>query len=163
MPKLFWFYISLISRNFWVLPLGYLPLLMVDNGKQNETKPDTNRNKLNRHLHHMHHNNHDYVLFLKRFHVKFKNCSYHSVEINFLSLRFYVKSILGILEGPTVWKSRQKHDHCFCRKIYIFSVKSTLLRKKLLMSWFHGNFLALSLFKYFPTLWSHNWLLSRKK
>ena len=130
--------ICLISRNFWVLPLEYLLLLMVDNGKQNETKPDTNRSKLNPHLHHKHHNNHDYVLFLKRFHVKFKKFLSTPQCGNFIifpSLRFYVKSILGILEGPqltAVWKSRRKHNHCFCRKkIYIFSVKSTLLGKML--------------------------------
>ena len=46
----------------------------------------------------------------------------------------------------TVWKSRQKYDHCFLRKIYIFSVKSTTLLKKLLKRWFHGNFWAWSRF-----------------
>ena len=41
----------------------------------------------------------------------------------------------------TVWKSAIKSDHDFCAKINIFSVKSTLLLKKLLKSWFDGKFL----------------------
>ena len=46
----------------------------------------------------------------------------------------------------TVWKSCKKHDHHLNWKIIIFSVKSTFLLKKLLKSWFHGNFWAWSRF-----------------
>ena len=51
-----------------------------------------------------------------------------------------------LISHSTVWKSRQKHDHHFYGKIAIFSVKSTVLLKKLLKSWFHGNFWAWSRF-----------------
>ena len=40
----------------------------------------------------------------------------------------------------TVWKSHQKHDHCFYGKMNTFYVKSTVLLKKLQKRWFHENF-----------------------
>ena len=62
----------------------------------------------------------------------------------------FVKSLLSrnFCHKVTVWKSRKKHDHdhCFYGKINIFSVRSTFLLKKLLKSWFHGNFWTWSRF-----------------
>ena len=49
-----------------------------------------------------------------------------------------------------MWKSSQKHDHHFYGEITIFSDKSTFLLNKLLISWFHRNFLAWSRFSTFP-------------
>ena len=44
------------------------------------------------------------------------------------------------------WRINIKSDHEFCGKINIFTVKSTLLLKKLLKSWFHENFLSMIAF-----------------
>ena len=45
-----------------------------------------------------------------------------------------------------VWKSNQKYDYCFYGKINTFFVKSTVLLKKFVKSWFHRNFWAWSRF-----------------
>ena len=72
-------------------------------------------------------------------------------EINWCRINF-TKSF------TTMWKSRQKHDHCFCGKFKTFSVKSTFLLKKLVKSWFHGNFWAWSRFiVFFHTVSFHCW------
>ena len=64
----------------------------------------------------------------------------------------------------TVWKRTIKRDHYFYGKFNIFFAKSTSLLKKLLKSWFHGNFLSVIAFYaiYFSTLWHCNMLISRK-
>ena len=49
-----------------------------------------------------------------------------------------------------VWKSCQKHDHYFCGKIIIFSVKSTFLLKNLLKSWFTEIFEMIVFYSAFP-------------
>ena len=69
--------------------------------------------------------------------------SYTSEKMISRNFCYKVKSKILLGLHCTVWKSHQKHDHFFCRKINIFSViNSTFLLK----SWFHGNFCAWSRF-----------------
>ena len=61
------------------------------------------------------------------------------VIVTIFFLYFPVK-LTEFIHHSAVWKSCQKRVHCFSGKINISSIKSTFLLKKLLKSWFHGNF-----------------------